>query len=181
MEQFLHNLSAYELSMLSISIVFTIIFTIQVILTFSGLTVDSLDAFGGSGDDGVSFFTIRNMITFLACMGWTAFILAKNDVNQWLSLLVGIAVGSLAMALNFMVMRTINRLSEDNTFDINTILGSQGKAYTPITPEKSGLVIINYGGGLHEISAKSASKIASHTPVVVTEILGPNLIFVKPI
>ncbi len=56
MEQLLHNLSTYELSMLSISIVFTIIFIIQVILTFSGLTIDSLDTFGGAGDDGASFF-----------------------------------------------------------------------------------------------------------------------------
>ncbi len=160
---------------------FTVIFFIQVILAFVGFSLDSIDALGLAGDDGLSFFTLRNMVTFFACLGWTAFFLSVNDIHELISLVCGIAVGLFAMFLNFSVMRSLSRLNENNAFDLQATIGASATVYTPITPEKPGLVQISYGGGLHEVYARADTAIASHTPVVVTEVLGANLVLVKPL
>lgn len=179
MEEIWNNWSNFEQLMICIALIFTLIFIIQVVLTFSGLSIDTFDTFGGLVDDGVSFFTIRNMVSFFACLGWTAFILNGYDISQSFSFIAGAVVGLFAMFLNFMVIKAISKLSENNAFVIKATIGAYGTTYTPISSEKPGLVQISYGGGLHEVYAKSDANIPSHTPVVVTEVLGSNLVRVK--
>ena len=179
MDEIWNNWSSFEQLMICIALFFTLIFIIQVVLTFSGFSIDSFDTFGGLGDDGVSFFTIRNMVSFFACLGWTAFILSGYDISQSVSFIAGSVVGLFAMFLNFIVIRAISKLSENNAFDIKATIGAYGTTYTPITLEKPGLVHISYGGGLHEVYAKSDTNIPSHTPIVVAEVLGSNLVLVK--
>lgn len=183
--------SGFEKLMICIAIPFTLLFIIQVVLTIIGAELsESLDVIDNAdidfaavdaegSDSGSSFFTIRNMISFFACLGWTGFLLKGSGYNELISLIAGIFTGLLSMTLNFLLLRFLSRLSENNTFNISKTIGAHGKVYTPIEPGKIGLVQVNYGGGFHELQAKSSETLPSHTPIKVVEVIGQNLVIVK--
>ena len=184
--------SSFEKLMICTAALFTVIFIFQFILTMIGASIDhDIDGVDFSnvadgsitdsaiGDTFLHIFSIRNMTSFFSCLGWTAFFMKSYDYSDITSLIAGIIVGAISMSLNIALMKVLSKLSEDNSFRIESTVGAFGKVYTPIKHGKTGLVQITYGGGLHELHAKSDEDLESHTPVEVVDVIGTNIVIVK--
>ena len=143
----------------------SVFFILQTIVTFVGggggdidvdIDVDTdADAGAGHADSPFHFFSLRNLVSFLLGFGWTGVSLYNTITSQWLLLIVAIIVGMLFIAMFFFVIKTLLKLSEDNTFKMEDTVGKTGDVYIQIPANKSGRgkVFISVKGSTHELSA----------------------------
>ena len=135
-----------------------IFFIIQTIMTFIGSGGDT-DLHTDTSADGIDspfqLFSLRNLVSFLLGFGWTGVALHNSIENQWVLLFVAIIVGSLFVAIFFFIIRTLLKLSEDNSFRIEESLGKTGDVYIQIPANKAGKgkILISIKGSTHELSA----------------------------
>ena len=137
----------------------SVFFILQTIVTFIG---------GGGGDVDIDvdadvddagspfhFFSLRNLVSFLLGFGWTGVSLYKSIGSQWVLLVIAILVGLLFIAIFFFVIRTLLKLSENNSFKMEDTLGKTGDVYIQIPANKSGKgkVFVSVRGSTHELSA----------------------------
>jgi len=165
----------------------SVIFIIQTIMTFVGADSDTgIDAdFDGNLDGGgapFQLFSLRNLVNFLLGFGWAGVSLYNTIGNKVILGIVAVAVGLLFIAMFFVVMRALLKLSEDNTFKLEDAIGKTGDVYMTIPAGKSGKgkVFISVKGSTHELSAITSGKeeIQRGTLVKVTGLEG-NLLVVS--
>ena len=157
-----------------IAIPATIMLVIQLVLTLIGLdgdgdadsTVDDaytdglddgVDISDGDSDmgDGLSIFTLRGFITFFSIAGWVGTICCGAGLQLWLSILISVASGVLAMISVAFLMKWLFKLQYDGTENIKDALGVSGTVYLRIPPSRTGRGKINaiINGKLTEKSA----------------------------
>jgi len=136
----------------------SVFFILQTIVTFVGgggdVDVD-VDTDAGQVDSPFHFFSLRNLVSFLLGFGWTGVSLYRSIGSQWVLLVIAILVGLLFIAMFFFIIKTLLKLSEDNSFKIKDTLGKTGDVYVQIPPKKSGKgkVFVSVRGSTHELSA----------------------------
>ena len=134
----------------------SLFFVIQTILTFIGSASDMDVHDGSDGFDSISqLFSLRNLVSFLLGFGWTGVALYNSIESQWLLLFIAVLVGLLFVAIFFFVIKTLLKLSEDNSFRIEDTLDKTGDVYMQIPANKSGKgkILISVKGSTHELSA----------------------------
>ena len=137
----------------------SVFFIVQTIATFVGMgggeaDVDT-DTSVGHGDFPFHFFSLRNLVSFLLGFGWTGVSLYKSITSSLVLLIAAILVGLLFIAIFFFIIKSLLKLSEDNSFKIEDTLGKTGDVYIPIPPQKSGKgkVFVSVKGSTHELAA----------------------------
>lgn len=166
------------------------IFLIQTILTFIGM--DSSDGtaadFDGNLDgDGMPFqlFTFRNLINFMLGFGWTGIALYKQIDNSWILIFVASLVGFGFVVMFFLLLKSISKLEENNSFTYQKLINQTGEVYLRIPPKGKGKgkILISVQGAFHELDAVSEEMhiIDKGKPVKVMRIEGNNLLVVKSI
>lgn len=153
----------------------SIIFIIQAIMTFVGAdATDGLDAdFDGdlgSTDAPFQLFSLRNLINFLLGFSWTGISFYTAIPNKALLVIISITVGIFFVYLFFVIIRNIQRLAEDNSFEITNTLNKTAEVYLTIPENKQGKgkVMISVNGAFHELEAMTEKeKIQSGTVVKV--------------
>ena len=137
----------------------SVFFILQTIVTFVGggggdMDID-VDTDAGHTDSPFHFFSLRNLVSFLLGFGWTGVSLYRSIGSQWVLLFVSILVGMLFIAMFFFIIKTLLKLSEDNTFKIEDTLGKTGDVYIQIPAGRSGKgkILISVKGSTHELSA----------------------------
>lgn len=187
MFEFLQNLDALHQGFWYIAIVTSLIFLVQTILTFVGSdTTDSLNAdFDGHIDADAPFqlFSLRNLINFLLGFGWTGVAFYETIENKGFLIALAVAVGLMFLFLFFLLISQILKLTEDNTFKIENLVGKTGEVYLTI-PEKmtgNGKILISLNGSNHELQAMTDSleNLISGTHVKVTSVKDKILIVSK--
>ena len=164
------------------------IFLIQTLLTFIG--GDAFDGVGADFDgnlDGVDapfqLFSLRNLINFLLGFGWTGIAFYHQITNKTLLIFLAFGVGIIFILLFFFLISQILKLTEDNTFKIESLIGKTGEVYLKIPPKGEGLgkVSISVNGSSHELSAitRGEELIPFGTPVKVENIENRILIVSK--
>lgn len=171
-----------------VAIVASLIFLVQTILTFiggdssTGLEAD-FDGDLDHVDAPFQLFTLRNLINFLLGFGWTGVAFYSSISSKTLLIVLAIGVGILFVFLFFFLISQILKLTEDNTFNINNLLGKTGEVYLTIPSNKSGMgkVQISWQGSNHELQAmtKSDEDISSGSVVKVDEIQNQILMVSK--
>jgi len=75
--------------------------------------------------------------------------------NQWVLLFIAVLVGLLFVAIFFFIIKTLLKLSEDNSFRIEDTLDKTGDVYTQIPANKTGRgkILISIKGSTHELPA----------------------------
>jgi len=137
----------------------SVFFIIQTIATFiggSGSDTDmDIDTEVGHGDFPFHFFSLRNLVSFLLGFGWTGVSLYKAIPSQWLLLLAAILVGLFFIAIFFFIIRTLLKLSEDNSFQMEHTINKTGDVYLQVPANKTGKgkVFVSVRGSTHELSA----------------------------
>lgn len=167
----------------------SLIFIIQTAMTFIGVDAsEGLDAdFDGNldgGDGPFQVFSFRNLINFLLGFSWSGISFYDTISNKTILLIVALAIGVAFVLVFFYIMRQIQKLAEDNTFNINEAVGKTAEVYLTI-PEKmsgKGKVMISVKGSFHELPAMTEhEKITTNSLIKVVRIESNEILIVEQI
>lgn len=185
--EFLENYEPLLKAFWYIALPVSLFFALQTIMTFVGLSGGETDMDSDGGDTGdmpFEIFTLRNLINFLLGFSWTGISFYNSVENKTVLIIVSVLVGLLFVALFFVLIKQILKLSEDNSFKIENALNKTAEVYLTIPEAKTGKgkVQISINGAFHELEAVTLSneKILSSAAVKVVAIEN-NLLIVEKI
>ncbi|MDR1882965.1 MAG: NfeD family protein [Prevotella sp.] len=189
MKEFFSSMDAAQQFYWYIAIGASVIFIIQTIMTFIGADADAGSDAGFDGntdgaDSPFQLFSLRNLINFLLGFGWTGASLYDTINNRIVLGIVAFLVGALFIALFFLVMKALVKLSEDNTFNMEDTIGKTADVYMNIPAAKGGKgkIFVSIKGSIHELPAITSGNtdIKSGSPVKVNAIEG-GILLVSPL
>lgn len=165
----------------------SLIFVIQTIMTFAGVdATDGLDAdFDGDmshAETPFQLFSLRNLINFLLGFSWTGISFFTTIENKPFLIGLAVLVGAAFVYFFFIIIRQVQKLSEDNSFTIDSTLHKTAEVYLSIPERKSGKgkVMVSVKGSFHELDAMTEyEKIPSHTMVKIVKIMNGNILIVE--
>ncbi|HMT34938.1 MAG: NfeD family protein [Bacteroidetes bacterium] len=167
----------------------SLIFIFQTIMTFVG--ADSYDGIetdfdGDLGETNAPFqlFSLRNLINFLLGFSWTGISFYTTVSNKPILILISFCVGIIFIFLFFIIIKQVQKLAEDNTFNINNTLNKTAEVYLTIPENKKGKgkIMISVNGSFHELDAMTENnQIPSGAVVRVVKIENNNIIIVESI
>lgn len=180
--EILENLDPLLRAFWFIAIPTSLIFTIQTILTFIG--IDSFDGVDFEFDSHTSFhpFSLRNLINFLLGFSWTGISFYSTISNRILLVVLALAVGIIFVVLFFLIIKQLQKLTEDNTFKIINTLNKTAEVYLTIPENKKGKgkIMISVNGSFHELEAMTENNtIPSGSTVKVVRIENDNILIVE--
>ena len=160
MEAIWNDFNLTEKILLTIGLLFSLIFLLQMVLSLFGADHDS-DASGHSDvsvsdDAGIpfQFITLKNMVAFFAIFGWTGLLCMQSGMAPWLSLLLAVLGGLVMMTIMASLVYFMSKLADDGTIDSTRAVGCTGDVYLIIPAKRAGQGKIHIG----EWGAKAAEK-----------------------
>lgn len=177
-----------------IAIAFSLVFIVQLVLTFIGLG----DADGGDmgdfgdGADGdtmdtggaIQLFTIRNAVNFMLGVGWGGVCLNGLLPNRWLLAVAAILCGCVMVAAFVVMFRQLMKLEHNGSYRIEESVGQVCEVYLRIPGQRSGSgkVQVSFQGSVQELPAQTDGEaIPSGTRVRVTEVIDKSILVVSPL
>ena len=187
-----------------ITLVASLIFIIQTIMTFIGADtggdmdtdtggldasfdtdVDIADADAAVGSGGVNLYTFRNFVNFFLGFGWTAVLLNDTIKSRGLLLLVAILVGVILVALVMWLFKWLYSMQQTGNINVyKSAVGCTGTVYLPIPAERGGegKVQITINNAVREYNALTEGEaLTTGTPIKVTEVINPGTLLVEPL
>jgi len=175
-----------------ISIIFSVLFVIQFVLSLIGLDFDTdadfevgTDLDGGVDlDPSFTLFSVRSIIAFFTFFGWTGVLALNAGMGTTMAVIMASVSGFTAMALVGYVMYSFLKLDEIGNVDINEALFQTGEVYLTIPGGKQhkGKIHINIQGVMNEMDALTEGKtLINGAKVRVVEILDENLFLVESV
>lgn len=168
----------------------TIVFVIQMVMTFIG--VDAFDADfdfdTGAGDTldlggALSLFSIRNIVNFFLGFGWGGVCFSNYITNKLLLVFVALIVGLAFVVLFFFLVRQLLKLETNGTVNMADCVGKQCYVYLriPAKGEGKGKVQISINGTIMEFDAvtNEAQMIPTGERATVLESLGGGVLLVS--
>ncbi len=185
----LENLDTLLRTFWYVAIPTSIIFILLTIMTFIGADAsDGLEAdFSGdlSGMDApLQLFSLRNLINFLLGFSWTGISLYATIANKNILIVISLAVGLLFVFVFFVIIKQVQKLAEDNSFQITNTLNKTAEVYLTIPANKKGKgkIMISVNGAFHELDAMTENdKIQSGSIVKVVKLENDNILIVETI
>lgn len=175
-----------------ISIVFSVLFLIQFVISLVGFDFDTDADFdtGGegaiSGESGIdgdfAVFSVRSVIAFFTFFGWTGVLALSGGTGLFLAVIFAGLAGFLAMVLVAAMMYWFSRLTEVGNLDIRDAINKKGEVYVPIPAHKLGIgkVLIHLKGSTRELDAVTdADALPTGTAVRVAEIIDGEILLVE--
>ena len=183
-----------------IALITSLIFLIQMVLTFIGIGDADTDVdFGGDADLGgdagfsdgdtldtggaMQLFTIRNFINFLLGLGWSGVCLYSVIPNTIVLSLVSILVGLLFVYIFLIRYKQLRKLERNGAYHIDDCVGQTVDVYLTIPSNRSGMgkVQISFSGSVQELSAltDSDTPLRSGSKVRVTEVIDGTTVLVE--
>ena len=165
-----------------VAIIATVIFLIQLIMTFIGLEAD-LEA---DLDDGTGFglISLRTMVAFATFFGWGGVAALHQGFSSSKSFMIAFLSGFLAMVGLAYVLSQLLKLQESGTIDTYNAISEVGEVYIPIPLAKDGKgkIHISIQDKLMEFDAISNGEpIPTGTKVRVMDVLNENVMLVSAI
>ena len=165
----------------------SLIFIIQTIMTFVG--VDSSDGINADFDGDISgveapfqLFSLRNLVNFLLGFSWTGISFFNSIPNQTLLISLSVGVGTAFVYLFFLIIQQVQKLAENNSFQMSSVLNRTAEVYLTIPEQKKGKgkILISIKGAFHELDAITENeKIPSGAMVKVVGIENGEIPIVK--
>ncbi len=117
---------------LLVAIPSTVILIIQTVLLLIGLDDEAdLDA-DDFGDDGLSLFSVRGIVSMLCIAGWSGFALCGTSLPIVVSVLIAVFLGILTLVGMAFLMRALHRLQSSGNIQVSNTIGKVGQVYIPI-------------------------------------------------
>ncbi|MDX2001070.1 MAG: hypothetical protein SFW35_01440 [Chitinophagales bacterium] len=197
MEVWFSSLSLLEKILWFIAIPSSIVFFIQLLMSFFGgdhygdLDFDS-DFTGSEGHDlaqAPGFFshvlTIQNFVVFLTIFSWTGIACLQSGAAVWLTIILALIFGIIAMLTIASLYFFFGRMVETGNLKLTNSIGAVGEVYIPIKAHRKniGRVQITIQGALREMSAMTDSEddLPTKTIVKVKEIVNQNILLVEKV
>lgn len=191
---FLESLNGLDIFFLICALAGGIPLIIRFILQFMGadfgddatMSADFESPDGGDSfdtDASLKFISLHGLTSFLMMFGLVGFALYRqSEVGAAYSLLGGSAAGFISFWVIGKIFRVVASMQSSGTIEMSQAVGSEGKVYTTIRPDKTGSVMITCMGRLREYDASSANnqEIKTGARIRVTEVSG-NVLVVTPI
>lgn len=187
------NLSGAEQVFWAIAVIFSILFTIQFVISLIGLDFDSdldvdaadvghVDMHGGYDvDPSFTLFSVRSIIAFFTFFGWVGVIALSNELSLAMSVILATVSGLIAMFFVAIILYQLIKLSEVGTVFIDEALGKYAEVYIPV-PEKrtgKGRVTVEFENKLMELDAiTDGPALGTGTVVYVFKVFENNILLV---
>ena len=172
-----------------ISIVFSVLFFIQFILSLLGLDFDTETDVDGGMESGLdadfTILSVRSFIAFFTFFGWAGVGVLNGGGTAIVAIGAGIIAGVSAMLVVGYVMYAISQLTDDgritDPFDaIDTI----GTVYLriPGNSQGQGKITLNLNGSLREWDAVTLEneQLPTGSSIRVIEVLDDKILVVEP-
>ena len=137
----------------------------------------------GSGVHDAStlrLLSLQTVVAFLTVFGWSSIVAISTGSDEAISLIVGLALGLLAMFLVAKMVQATRKLAENGTLNPRNAIGESGKVYLPIPPkgQGEGKVMLEVQGQLHEFEAITLGPdtLKTGSMVRVTDLRGEALV-----
>lgn len=132
-----------------IAIPSTLVLVVQTVLLFFGFGDDDVDIDGDGldadieGSDGMALFSIRGIMGMAAVGGWSGLVMHEAGINIWVTILLAVAFGFLALVGIAYIMKLASKLQASGNIDLGRAVGRVGTVYIPIPPNMQGTGKIN--------------------------------------
>lgn len=194
MDLWFGNLNGLDVFFLTCALIGGIPLVIRFILQFMGadfrdeaaLDADFESPDGGDSfdaDASLKFLSLHGITSFLMMFGLVGYALYRqSEVGAGFSLLGATVAGFVSFWIIGKLFSIMANMQSSGTINIKQAVGSEGKVYTTIAPNKTGSVMVTFQGRLREYEASSADnqEIKTGTRIRVTEVSG-NILVVTPI
>lgn len=179
-----------------IALITSLVFVVQMVLTFIGIGDADADAdFGGDTDisDGstldaggaMQLFTMRNIINFLLGLGWGGVCLYSVIPNAVVLSIAAILVGVAFVYVFILIYRQMRRFEKNGAFNIKECVGHTVDVYLTIPARRSGSgkVQVSFYGSVQELAALTDldSPIRSGAKVRIIEIVDGGTVLVEKV
>lgn len=170
-----------------LAIPFSIIFIIQMILTFvgGGVDVDGDPDFDVDNDGGAGFqfFTLKNFIGFFTIFSWAGIASIDSGYSGLTTLIIATVSGLIMMTIMASLFYFFSKLTDSGTMNINNAKGGIGEVYMRISAERGnvGRVLIKVQGSLRELEAITDDEIdiPMGSVVNVKDVINNNILLVS--
>jgi len=169
----------------ALAIPFTLIFVLQLILSFIGHeTTDDIGEADMDADHGAGFqfFTLKNFIGFFTIFGWTGIAMVESGAGAAATIAVATIAGTLMMFVMAGMFFLLMKAQYDGTMKIEKAIGHTGEVYLTIQSKRgaTGKVQIMVSGALRTLDALTDddSDIQTGKMVKVSKIVNDNVLLV---
>lgn len=101
------------------------------------------DSFDGSGDDGLTLFSVRGIVAMFCVAGWAGVLFVDLGLGAAESIVLAVLCGVAALFGMAYLMKAVLKLQSNGTIQIGTAVGKTGQVYIPIPPKGQGRGKIN--------------------------------------
>ena len=171
-----------------ISIVSSVLFIIQFILSLIGLDaetdieVDTDSDF--SLDTDFTVFSIRSIIAFFTFFGWAGVLSLNNGSSLVNALIFAFVAGLASMFLVAYMLYTFSKFDERGNFSLESAIYNTGEVYLtiPAAKEGSGKINVSIDGAIRELDAiTNGEALPSGTAIKIIDITDKQVLVVEPI
>ena len=184
------SMSLIEQMFWGIAILFSVLFILQLILSFVGGDIGDMSAEGDAdisveGDMGIDFqfFSLKNLVAFFTIFGWTGIICVSFDFTPVVSTLIATSAGLIMMLIMASIMYFMGKLTEDGSLSLKNAIGKSGTVYLPIPAKRAGMGQVQIQvQGLQTLDACTDfdQDIPTGAMVEVLDVLNDQILIVKP-
>lgn len=175
-----------------ITLVSSLIFSIQSIMTFvgadAGSDIDGLDFDADlpegvdMGHSGMNLYTFRNFVNFCLGFGWTSVLLYDSIESKFVLFLTAALVGLALVAAVMYMFKVLSSMQQSGNISLyKSAVGCHGSVYLYIPGNRSGegKVQISINGSIREYNAVTdEEELPTGTPVEVVEVVDSRTVAV---
>lgn len=184
LQTILHTKDTMELVYWGLAVASTIVFCIQAVMLFIGFDTDA-DFSGGDAafdTDGLHLVSFKTVVCFLLGFGWTGAFAYGSLENKSIVALIALAAGVCFMMLIAFLLSQVLKLSKDNTFTTNKVVGLSAEVYLRIPGGNDpGKVTVSHEGSTHELLAFADAPVATGARVTISHVVDEGSVFVTPV
>ena len=181
------SLDIFMQTLWGIAVFVSLVFIVQMIMTFTGMNTDidmdvDMSNDTSSADGPFQLFTFRNFINFFLGFSWTGIALRPNIENTFLLLLIAIAVGVLLVVAVMFIFKWMAGMEESGNISVKNALGCKGTVYIPVAGQKKGegKIQLTVQGAIREYNAVTdGESLPTGTPVRVVGVLNDDLLLIE--
>lgn len=182
------SLDAFQKVMWCIAIVSSVIFIVQMVMTFVGMDSDGgLDADVSDSDMGETpfqLFTFRNLINFFLGFSWTGISFYNTIGNKFWLVLLATFLGVLLVAIVMLMFYMLSKTTQSGNIDIADTVGLTATVYIPIQAnrERAGKIQVSVKGAVREYDAMTkGDALKTGELVKIISVIEGNILLVEKV